>query len=274
MKIRHQLATTLAIWSICLFSQAQTLPVGTYLLPASPSSMDVIKLSLGDTTCSGINRYTGNPYRVSMEQNKITVTLGERLNLGAPLCPAPPAPRETIELGRLPPGAYSVTVNFSPSTAGSAPVPLFSNYSFVVTDARATKVAPYVRLDYSGHWWDPNDPGWGLFIWHDANDNVLAAWFTYGTDGKPIWYTFQPRWRTSTATLSADMYQTSRMPGPTVPPPNPTTLTMVGSASLDFTYVDGVFAPTANQAAGDQGMFTYTFGAGQTLVRNIQRFRP
>ena len=144
---------------------------------------------------------------------------------------------------------------------------MFANFPFTVTDARAIKAAPYVRLDYSGHWWDPNDSGWGLFIWQDARsrvDSVLAAWFIYGADGKPIWYVFQPPWSTSNATMETALLRTSRPPGAAVLPPGPTTNVSVGTASLDFT----------NTGTGDVGKLTYTFTGGATVVRNIQRFKP
>jgi hypothetical protein len=181
-----------------------------------------------------------------------------------PLCPL--GPREEIDLGRLPAGSYSLTVNEGPGlTLGG---PLISNVSLIVTDARNTKPAPYVRLDYSGQWWDPNDSGWGLFIWHDARDNVLAAWFTYTPDGKPMWYVFQPTWQTSSATVEVPLMQTSRPPGTTSPPPNPTpgmvAYTLAGTASLDFT----------NFGTADEGKLTYTFNGGPKLVRTIQRFKP
>jgi hypothetical protein len=263
-------AAIFAIWAVHEFALAQTLPAGNFLLPANPTSFDSIRLSLRDTTCGG--GYSGNPYQVSSAQNAITVQLGQRQLNGPGVCP--PAPQEHIDIGRLPAGNYTLTVQFF-APAGTTPVALVSNFAFTVQDARTTKAAPYVRLDYSGHWWDPNDPGWGLFIWHDAKDNVLAAWFTYGADGKANWFTFQPRWRTSTATFSADMYQTNRMPGPTVPPPNPTALAIIGTASLDFTTFDGTNNPgTLTQATGDQGTFSYTIGSGPTLIRNIQRFKP
>ena len=125
------------------------------------------------------------------------------------------------------------------SAYGTTPITTeFSNAPFTIAGARVAKTAPYVRLNYSGHWWDPNDPGRGLFFWHDARDNVLAAWFTYGADGKPIWYAFQPTWQTFAATVTPNLLQSSRMPGPTSPPPNPTTYMVAGTASLDFTTVD------------------------------------
>ena len=150
---------------------------------------------------------------------------------------------------------------------GNATIPtntVFANVPFTVADARSVKTYPFVRLDYSGSWWDPNDAGWGLFIWQDARDNTLAAWYTYGTDGKAIWYVFQPKWQTGYATLPTDMVQTNRAPGATIPPPNPTSTTVVGTASLDFT----------NFGTADTGKFTYTITGGATQVRNIQRFKP
>ena len=253
-------------------AHAQIDPLGyAALLPANPTSVDNLKLSLRGRTCGGTNRYSANSYRVSMSQNNITVTVGERVSYIEPLCP--PTARDEVDLGRLPAGNYTLTVIDVKSMGAANPFfGDFSNAPFTVSDARLLKTAPYVRLDYSGHWWDPNDPGWGLFIWHDALDRVLAAWFTYGTDGKPIWYVFQPTWQTFAATVTADLLRTSRPPGTTIPPPNPTTYTVAGSASLDFTHLDGGTELAAVEA--DQGKFTYSFTGGPTTVRNIKRFKP
>jgi hypothetical protein len=138
------------------------------------------------------------------------------------------------------------------------------NFPFKVTDARALKSTPYVRSDYSGHWWDPADSGWGLFIWQDAKDNMLVAWFTYSPDGKPAWYVFQPTWETSTSTRSVPMQQTQRPPGTSSPPPGATSLTVVGSAKLSFDGFQGIDAAT----------LTYKFGDGPEQVRNIRKFKP
>ena len=240
---------------------AQLPPFGTStLLPVNPTSADNLKLSISDRTCGGRVPYKANPYRVSMLANAVTVTLGESVPGLVPLCP--PTPREEIDLGRLPPGNYTLTlIGQSGIDAGGT---LIDKAPFTVSDARALKTAPYVRLDYSGHWWDPNDSGWGLFIWHDARDNVLAAWFTYTPDGKPMWYVFQPTWTTSSSTVTTPLLQTSRLPGPTSPPPAPTSYATVGSASLDFT----------NVGTADEGKLTYTFTGGAQQVRNIQRFKP
>jgi hypothetical protein len=246
---------------------AQQLPslVGTsFLLPSNPTSADTVKLNTSNNTCGGTNPYIANPYKVSASQNNITVTLGERTSSITPTCPS--GPREEIDLGRLPAGSYTITL-VSTGIGNTTGVTIIDKAPFTITDARANKAAPYVRLDYSGHWWDPNDSGWGLFIWQDArnpSDSILAAWFTYTSDGKPMWYVFQPKWATSSATLNADLLQGTRLPGTSSPPATTGSFTAVGTAKLDFT----------NFGTADEGKITYTFNNGATLTRTIQRFRP
>jgi hypothetical protein len=198
-----------------------------------------------------------------MHNNHLTISLGTQVDSGVVpignICAE--IPGEEIDLGRLPAGNYTMSlVDPVPRTTK----PVFTNVSFTVTDARTTKTAPYVRLDYSGTWWDPNDSGWGLFIWHDAKDNVLAAWFTYGADGKPMWWVFQPTWQGDYHTNDADLVQTSRPPGATSPPPNPTAAVRIGSARLNF----------GRTTVAESGTITYTIGNGPTLTRNIVRFKP
>ncbi len=252
-----------SVYAAQTFAQL-SVPISHFLVPTAPTSADNLTLSL-NRPCSDTMPYIGNAYTVSMSQNNITVRRGDIASHPVGLCPV--STRDEVDLGRLPAGDYTLTV--TNAAVGSVPIQVaVSNFAFTVKDARALKTAPYVRLDYSGHWWDPNDSGWGLFIWHDARDNMLAAWFTYGADGKPIWYVFQPTWQTFAATFSAPISQTSRMPGPTSPPPNPTTYTTVGSASLDFKSKDLVDGAIPYNA----GRLTYTLNGGQTIVRNIRRF--
>ena len=242
------------------------------LLPESPTSGDNLKLSLNDRTCGTLFPYKGNPYRVGMSQNNLTVTFGEQVAGIAPGCPS--ALRQEIDLGRLPAGNYTITV--IEGSPGLNPGNLVDKAPFTIADARATKGAPYVSLDYSGHWWDPNDSGWGLFIWQDARssvDSLLVAWFTYKADGKPMWYVFQPQWRTDgpnafgSLTTDAGMVQVSRMPGATSPPPTPRdSLDVVGTARLSFRILDS--------AKSDEGELTYTFTGGALQTRTIKRFRP
>ncbi|HEX4858809.1 MAG TPA: hypothetical protein VFV17_07290 [Usitatibacteraceae bacterium] len=257
---------TLLAWSS---ASAQIAPNGGLpglpisLLPPNPTSADNLRLIMPERTCTWSARYIGNSYSVQMANNHLTITLGAQQASG--LIPigesCAPTPGEEIDLGRLPAGNYKMSLIDPRPQLGR---PVFSNISFVVADARASKAAPYVRLDYSGHWWDPNDSGWGLFVWQDAADNLLAAWFTYGTDGKPIWWVFQPKWLGDVGTADADLLQTSRLPGTTSPPPNPTAIVKVGTARLNF----------GRTSIAESGTITYTVGNGPTMTRTIQRFRP
>ena len=238
------------------------------LLPAKPTSADSVRLRLAEF-CTRSDPFAVNAYHVSMARNKITVRLGPQI--GGSLCPGGVFQFPFIvDLGRLPPGDYTVTVERAPFATNPPSIAL-DNAPFTVTDP-TNKHLPYVRLDYSGHWWDPNDPGWGLFIWHGAADQILAAWFTYGTDGKPIWHVIQPSfpgvrnpWFTFASTYyDLPLYQTSRAPGTSVPPSNPTTVTQIGDARLDF----------SDYGSADEGKFIYTLKGGVTQTRNIRRFRP
>ncbi len=238
-------------------ANAQPRPAGFTLSPPSPTTADNItaKVTIG---CA-YNAYTTNPYRVSMAQNNITVRLGEYRNVIVGVCP--PTPDDEIDLGRLPMGSYTLTV--VNAAFGSQPsVTLVDNAPFNVTLGRPRTQRPSPRLDYSGSWWNPDDPGSGLFITQDPFYGTLATWFTYATDGKPQWYVFQPTWSlTSSATPDADLLQTSRMPSPSFPPPNPTTNNIVGTASLDFT----------NFSMVDKGVLTIALAGRAKQVINIQR---
>ena len=248
---------------------------GNYLYPANPTSADTIRVDVyrfyncgGSATGTGFT--PGNLYRMAMVQNSITVALSNNSGNSLPLPGCFPRSPDAIELGRFPPGTYILNI-VEPAISGFAANILVSNYQFTVTDARASKASPWVRLDYSGHWWDPADSGWGLFIWQDAKspaDSILAAWFTYATDGTSQWYVFQPTWQTHSATTTASILFTRRGPGPTSPPPGNTAnnqpFITVGTASLDFD----------EAGAAGVGKITYKFGDGPTLVRTIRRFVP
>lgn len=151
-------------------------------------------------------------------------------------------------------------------------LPDLDKFPFQVTDGRAKKNYTNPTLDYSGHWWDENDPGWGLFVWQDSTNNTMAAWFSYTADGQPAWYVFQPVWETPIFTRPADVWQTSKPPGTTSPPLGTTKLTTVGTAFLDFyfgTYTRGGALPSLEQFLN----FHYKLGDGVQQKRTLMRFK-
>jgi hypothetical protein len=250
------------------------------LIPPVPNSSQRVTLYIPDRNCGGVFVYKANPYTVTQSQNKITVQLEDKQPRvpgggGAGVCP--PGPFLPIDLGVFLPGQYSFSVFEKDEFGRNRPVG--EEFPFTVTDARKTKVAPYPAQDVSGTWWDSSDPGWGLFIWHNSaspKDELFAAWFVYGTDGKPIWYTFSPEWRSSTATKEGPLYQSSRPPGNGVPPPGFSTHTPIGTASLDFTYMPfrSALPDIPSFTKMNTAILKYKIGSGETVTRTVERFAP
>ena len=266
IRIPARFFTALLTGCFSLLAAAQTSPPAAFeFIPAQPSSADTIFLKIPRVCANSV--YAGAGYRTSATAGKIRVDV---LLSGPPPCAfgLPPAPALWVEIGRLPAGSYVLDIVDNYNTLVSSN-PFFStvvsNVPFAVSDHRAGKTAPAVRLNYSDHWWDPGNSGSGLFIWQDARDQLLAAWFTYGADGKAAWYTIQAgAWVTATR-YEGKLVQTSRPPvvnGP-IEPPGPTGVLIVGSAALDFSGDDGALA----------GVFSVKFdNAASTQTRNIRRF--
>ncbi|MEO8386680.1 MAG: hypothetical protein ABI583_15630 [Betaproteobacteria bacterium] len=269
MRVAIQVAVgllTLVVGLATSLAEAQILPADAVVFtPPQPTSADSIFLKI-PRTCANSN-YVGPGYRVSTASGRIRLDI----SLGPPPPCAvglPPAPSLLVEIGRVPAGQYTLDIvearlfSFEVVFATIA-----SNLSLVVADHRAAKTAPAVRLNYSDHWWDPSNPGSGLFIWQNATDQLLAAWFTYGADGKAVWYTLQAGTWVSATRYEGKLVETGRAPnvilGGLIDGTGATNVQVIGSASLDFAGEDGVNA----------GVFTYNFdNAPGPRSRNIRRF--
>ena len=230
-------------WLICfstigLVGNSRAFVVGT--VPANPTAADLIAL-VYRTDFNG-TRFVRDAYRVSMSNNRIRVTIGE---LPAPGLDPGLSFDLQFDLGRLPAGAYLIDVH--QAVAGQPDGLIQSDIPLTVTDNRTVKSVPYVRLNYSDHWWNSAESGWGLFIWHDNCDRLLAAWFTYGTDNRAEWCTIQAGQWVNFAQYVGQIIKTtgpvfsSFVPGSNVP------LQVVGTAKLLFTDVNnGTFTYTLN----------------------------
>ena len=234
---------------------AQTAP-DIVISPVTPSSADTITMRID----RGMRTpYLADSYRVSQQNNRLRVTLGSLALLpGTPPPSLPDAQFTFVELGRFPAGSYSVDV-VAQDASNREEVAIATGLSLLVSDARTSKSAPYVRLNYADHWWNPAESGWGLFIWQDNRDRVLAAWFTYGSDNKADWYTIQ-----AGSWVTYDRYegQVIKSTGPAFSafvPGSTVQLQVVGSASLNFT-------------DANNGVFTYTLN-GVTQSKTITRFK-
>ena len=115
-------------------------------------------------------------------------------------------------------------------------------------------------FNVQGMWWaSPGgiESGWGLDLSHQGN-TLFATWFTYDTDGQPMWLVMSNGWRNGENAYAGDLY---RMSGPPMAGPfDPAKVkaTKVGYASLSF--IDA-----------DNGNFTAQVN-GVNFFRKVTRF--
>ena len=111
--------------------------------------------------------------------------------------------------------------------------------------------------NYSDMWFNPSESGWGVTI-ADHETQLFAVWYTYDTDGAPLWFTIPGgTFNANRTVFTGDLYRTT---GPSYSGPfDPSAVgkTKVGTASFQFT-------------PGGTANFTWTIG-GATRTKQIQR---
>lgn len=238
------------------------------VVPATPTSGDTLYLRLS-RPC-GTARLATPPYAISLSPARIDVTL--RYQPGAaPTCAradAVPADPILVELGKFPSGNYTVAVSNAFLSGPEAVITpaLAAPVSILVLDRRLQSQPPFSRVNYTDHWWDAADSGAGFMVWHNTNDQFLTVWFTYGTDGKPTWYTVQSgSWVTPTR-YDGLLIVSARPPGQATsgfPEIANTESAVIGSATLDFGTGDGTTSARLSYHVTNTNI---------DVVRNLRRF--
>lgn len=126
--------------------------------------------------------------------------------------------------------------------------------------AAVAAAAAFVGLtwNYSDHWYNPAESGWGIQVTSQGNDQFVT-WYTYGSDGYPLWFTMQltRQWQDI---FSGDIYESSGVPFYELHGQQAdTSIGNVGSATLFF------YSLT-------KGLLIYTIG-GVSTVKPIQRLQ-
>lgn len=78
---------------------------------------------------------------------------------------------------------------------------------FVIAVLLALVTLPASAAEYGDVYYDPAEPGWGVFL-VQSNTFQFLAFFIYGTDGKPIWYTAELT-DDGTGTYTGGLYATT-----------------------------------------------------------------
>ncbi len=109
----------------------------------------------------------------------------------------------------------------------------------------------------SATWWDPRESGWGVFT-IDQGSLLATGWFTYDTDGEPVWYLLTPSGRGADGSYSGNVERYTGVPFDRVGGNATESGAVVGQASVRF--------------SGSEGLnLTYTVG-GVTQTKSLSRF--
>jgi hypothetical protein len=189
------------------------------IIPAAPRYLEPVYLRW--TPDIGVGPTIGA--KVTMQGSMIDVQLVTLPELVAPV-------PVDVELGRFPAGTYTVRVSsFYELSFTVAPIP-------IGTPPFSTVLPKIPSINYSGHWWNPSESGWGLSIEQGPTGVLYAVWFVYGPRGDPVWYTFQSdKWTLWTSNgVSGPIFRTT---GPYLAgtfDPTQVSQTQVGSGFLSF----------------------------------------
>jgi hypothetical protein len=84
-------------------------------------------------------------------------------------------------------------------------------------------------------WWNAQESGWGLSLAHGVSGTLFATWFTYGSDGKPMWYVMSGCVWEAASQCRGTLYRTNGTPVGLPYQPADGRVTTVGTLTLKFT---------------------------------------
>jgi hypothetical protein len=227
--------------------------IAASIVPAQPTAFQFVNLRMTVDSCA----FDPSRVRVALSGSNHFVVTAPRNQ-----CFAPGEPRVVdVGLGALPAGSYTVSVHEDPRNFA----PPYEEARFDVTDpAQIAIVPPPPRplSDYSGLWWNPNESGWGLSLHQGPTYALFGAWFVYGANGEPQWYTLQGGQWTSSTRWTGQVYRTT---GPFFAgadfDPRLVLVQSAGTATLDF-----------SQSPGSEGVARLIYNVGNVAAnRPIQR---
>ena len=87
--------------------------------------------------------------------------------------------------------------------------------------------------NYTGPWYNAGESGWGLNIVHQG-DVLFPTWFTYDTDGKPLWLAVSGATKQADLSYVGDIYRVVGVPFNQINGVASRTVTKLGTAKLSF----------------------------------------
>lgn len=118
-------------------------------------------------------------------------------------------------------------------------------------------------MDVTDIWWNPAESGWGLTLAQHGN-NVFGVWFTYDTDGQPLWVVMPGVSFTGDQSFTGTLYTTTGPYFGTQPfDPSKVVVTQAGNATFSW-----------SEATVRDGCGGVNAGTFQTTLRGASRQAP
>jgi hypothetical protein len=120
-------------------------------------------------------------------------------------------------------------------------------------------------------WWRSpagSESGWGVNISHQGN-TLFATWFTYGPDGRGVWYVMSNGDRAADGSYTGTLYQT-RGPAFSATPWNSNAVSVTAVGAGTFTFTDagsGTFAYTVDGVAQAKAITRQVFSSPVSVCR-------
>ena len=218
------------------------------VMPSTPVNFEQVVLRISTNVSCVVDP---NQLRLSVESNTIRVNLQP---LRGTCVPVGSAETYDVTLGRFAAGAFEVSGTYGAATAPFETVP------FTVIDTYASKNTPFPLVDYTDHWWNASESGWGMSIMQRPNDHLFAVWFVYGQNNQPTWYTLQPGGWTSSTTFNGPIYKTAGPYFGGTFDPTQVSITQVGSGTLQFSdSANGTFSYVIDGISGTKAITRFAF---------------
>lgn len=158
-----------------------------------------------------------------------------------------------IFLGKLPPGNYSVAVYESNNIAAASA-------QFAVAEKYGANPPPHPLMDYTDHWWNPQESGWGMSIMQHSSDRLFAVWYVYDQNRQPTWYTLQPGSWLASNLYNGPVYKTTGPYFGGTFDPAAVGISQVGTATLKFSDpATGEFTYTIEGVSGKKAISRMPF---------------
>jgi hypothetical protein len=169
----------------------------------------------------------------------------------------------TASFDFAPPGLAAGTALFTYSMGGATQTKQIYRQPF-------GNAAPRWGTDLTDIWWNAAESGWGLTLAQHGN-NVFGVWFTYDTDGEPLWVVMPGVTFSSATAFSGELYTTTGPHFAATPfDANRVTRTLAGSATV---IVDPTTAAAPTGKAARSAVFQPLFqGRSSTKLISPQPF--